>query len=235
MDIYSVKLKNKKEIAEDTISFEFEKPAGFKFIAGQYIVLTLLNVEGTDKTRSFSIASAPHEENFLITSRITPSRFKEYLKNLPLGSDVQIGGPYGKFTLPSDCKNIIVFLVGGIGITPVRSMVLQALHDKLPYKIFLFYSNRTPENSVFLEEFMAIKDKDFVFIPTMTELDKFKGNWKGERGFVDDNMLKNYITDFKESNFYIVGPDSFVSAMRKMLVNSGLAPEDIKVDNFGYL
>ncbi|HYM09410.1 MAG TPA: FAD-dependent oxidoreductase, partial [Bryobacterales bacterium] len=150
-----MKLRNRFEVAERTMAFQLEKPAGWTFKAGQAIDMTLLNPPETDaegNTRAFSLASAPHDPDLLVATRLRDTAFKRVLPTLPLGTQVKIEGPFGNLTLHNNVARPAVILAGGIGITPFRSMVVRAAQEKLAHRIFLFYSNRRPEDAAFLDE-----------------------------------------------------------------------------------
>ena len=99
---FMCKLTDRKEVAEATIAFRFEKPSGWTFKAGQFIDMTLLDPSETDSegnTRGFSIASGPHEETLMVATRTRDTAFKRVLKSMPLGTAVKVEGPFGNFTL----------------------------------------------------------------------------------------------------------------------------------------
>src|SRR5579864_1130387 len=128
------KLVSRHEVAERTIAFRFEKPSNWTFKAGQFLDMTLLDPSETDaegNTRTFSIASAPQEETLMVATRMRNSAFKRVLSTMPSGSRVKIEGPSGSLTLHNDVKRTAVFLAGGIGITPFRSIVFQAAKERL--------------------------------------------------------------------------------------------------------
>jgi ferredoxin-NADP reductase len=130
-----------------------------------------------------------------------------------------------------------VFLSGGIGVTPVRSIVLQAAHDKLPHRITLLYSNRTPEDAAFLDDFARAQDENpnFTFVPTMTQMDHSSQSWSGEAGLIDAAMLTRTVGDLKLPIFYISGPRQMVAAMRETLNKSGVDDDKIRTEEFsGY-
>src|SRR6202035_6017558 len=107
-------------------AFLLEKPSGWAFKAGQYLDMTLLDPPETDSEgniRSFSIASAPHEETLMVATRMRDTAFKRVLRTMPLGTAVKIEGPCGDLILQNDGARTVVLLAGGIGITPFRSMV----------------------------------------------------------------------------------------------------------------
>src|ERR1017187_4176105 len=154
------KLIRREEVAEGTIAFHFEKPSGFDFKAGQSADVTLIDPPDTDaegNTRTFSIASPPFEDKLVFTTRMRDTAFKRSLKNVPLATEVKIGSAAGSFTLHRNPAKSAVFLAGGIGITPFLSIVRQADHDRLPHKLYLFYSNRRPEDAAFLEALQSLE------------------------------------------------------------------------------
>ena len=123
---FMCKLRDREEVAEGTMAFRFEKPSGWTFKAGQYLDMTLLDPSETDSegnVRSFSIASAPHEDTLMVATRMRDTAFKRVLRTMPIGTAVKIEGPSGDLTLQNNFTRAAVFLAGGIGITPFRSIV----------------------------------------------------------------------------------------------------------------
>src|SRR5580700_11947518 len=128
-----IKLISRQEVAERTVAFHFEKPPNWTFKAGQCLDITLLDPTETDaegNTRTFSIASAPHEETLMVATRIRDTAFKRVLQSMPLGSAVKIEGPSGNLTLHNNATRAAAFLAGGIGITPFRSILFRAAKEK---------------------------------------------------------------------------------------------------------
>jgi ferredoxin-NADP reductase len=196
--IFKAELTERHEVAENTMAFQFEKPADWTFKAGQFVDITLINPPETDaegNTRGFSITSAPHEPAIMVTTRLRNTAFKRVLKSIPLDSQVKIEGPFGNLTLHSDVSRPAVFLAGGIGITPFRSILLHAAKEKLSHRIFLFYSNRRPEDAPFLEELETLQqhNTNYRLIATMTEMEKSHRTWKGEVGLINYQMLDRYL------------------------------------------
>ena len=131
------KLKDRKEVAEGTMAFQFEKPSGWTFKAGQYLDMTLLDPPESDaegNVRTFSIASSPHEETLMVATRMRDTAFKRVLKTMPIGTPVR--GSSGDLILQNDSTRAAVFLTGGIGLTPFRSIVYWAAKEKLPQRVF---------------------------------------------------------------------------------------------------
>jgi ferredoxin-NADP reductase len=240
MAIYRVKLKSRQEIASGTMAFHFEKPEGFSYTAGQFGEVTLANPPETDaegNTRTFTLASAPYEGDLMVATRMRDTAFKRVLKSMALGTEVALNAPDGSLTLHSDARIPAVFLSGGIGVTPVRSIVLQATHDKLSHKIVLFDSNRRPEDSAFLDELAEAqkRNRHFTLVGTMTEMEKSSKAWTGETGYVTQAMLLKSVHDLSRPIFYISGPPAMVAAMRKILDDSGIKDDKIRTEEFaGY-
>jgi ferredoxin-NADP reductase len=178
MSKVNIKLKSKNEVATDTMEFRFEKPEGFIFKAGQFADYTITNPAETDAegdTRGFSLG-APYEKDVIFTTRMRDTAFKRDMKNMAIGTELIFDAAYGSFTLQNNTKIPAVFLSGGIGITPMRSMILQATHDKTMHKIFLFYANKTPKDAAYLDELEAAEKENpnFKMIPSMTDAEGSK-------------------------------------------------------------
>ena len=238
---YEVVLKGKKKIAEGTYTFIFEKPEKFHFRAGQHIRMTLLNPPETDKegnSRFFSIASTPQEKELVIAMRMRDTAFKRVLGKMEAGDKVKIqmrlDNPPGSFTLHDGASKPAVFIVGGIGIVPAFSMIKDATERKLPHKIFLFYSNRRPEDAPFLDNLqnLAKQNPNLTLIPTMTEGEKSAKPWQGETGKIDLSMIKKYVNDLQPPTYYISGLSTMVSAMKTLLIDAGVHEDAIRAEEF---
>ena len=238
MSKINIKLNCKKEVASNTMTFHFDKPEGFTFKAGQFADYSLIEPSQTDaegNTRGFSLG-APYEKDIIITTRMRDTAFKRVLKEMPYGTNVVFDGAYGSFTLHNNTKTPAVFLSGGVGITPIRSIVLQATHDKSAHRIFLFYANKTPKDAAYLDE-MEVAEKEnpnFKMIATMTDKDNSK-DWKGETGYFTKEMMQKYVDDLSLPIYYISGPPSMVTSIRKTLNEAGIDDDNIRTEEFsGY-
>lgn len=212
----------------------------FSYQPSSYIGLTL-NIKNPDEKgsiRAFSLASSPTEKGKLIVaSRTGKSAFKHAFAELKTGDTVKVSGPFGRFLLHENHHRPAVMLSGGIGITPLRSMIKYATDKKLPLKITLFYSNTTPEEIMFKTELdsMQKQNKNLNIIYTITKSEASTLQWNGNRGRITAEMIKPHIPDLKESIFYICGPSSMVRDLYALLTRLDVSPEHIKVENFtGY-
>lgn len=221
------------------MAFYFKKPEGFEHRAGNTIDLTLIDPPETDgegNTRTFSVAAAPAEEYLMIATRMRDTAFKRSIGKMETGTEVSIDGPFGSFVLHHNAIKTAVLLAGGIGITPFRSISVQAAHEKLPHKIYLFYSNRRPEDAPFLKELQGLESKNpnFKLIATMTEMDKSEQPWEGPTGYITGDMIKE-VPDYQNAIYYIAGPPAMVAGMFKVLKDLAIDPDNIKTDEFaGY-
>jgi ferredoxin-NADP reductase len=240
MSLPIVKLLKKELVAEGIMAFHFEKPDGFQYKAGQFADYTLCSPSETDdegNIRGFTLSSAPFEHHLVATTRLRDTAFKRVLQNAPLGTEVELDAPYGSFTLHNNVARPAVFLTGGIGITPVRSIVLQAAHDKTAHKIVVLYSNKNPEGSAYLEELTAAasSNENVTFVATMTHPESSQKPWEGQTGRIDAAMLSTYVSDVTAPIYYLCGPASMVVAMRGVLNTAGVDDDDIRVEEFtGY-
>jgi ferredoxin-NADP reductase len=234
------RLVGREPVAEGTMAFRFERPAGFAFAAGQNVLMTLIDPPENDAqgpSRTFTLASAPHEPDLMIATRMRDSAFKRVLKSAPLGAPVEIDGPNGVMVLHEDAARPAVFLAGGIGITPFLSMARHAAHARLPHRIVLFYGNRRPEDAAYLDELRGLEERNpnYRLVAAMSEPEKSARPWRGERGFIDRAMLERHLDDLKAPVYYFAGPPAMAMALQEMLSRAGIAEADMRSEEFyGY-
>lgn len=230
-------IKNKNAVAQATLEVDFELKEDTNFKPGQYLVLDLINPPYTDSKgneRVFSIISPPEQKKILsITTRLRDSAFKRSLNEMPIGTKVEINSIGGSFVLPDETTKPLVFLAGGIGITPFIGMLRHIKARSLPHKITLIYSNKNQKSALFLNELkeMADENKNFKLILTMTQDD----DWKGEKRHIDTKFIGDYLSGPGNYLFFSAGPPAMVVAMYKILTRYGVKPQNIKTENFsGY-
>lgn len=233
-------LKDRREIAPDTMAFWFDTAgSGYRFRAGQNADFTLIDPPESDaegNVRTFSFASSPHEaDTFMVATRMRKTAFKNSLKSVPLGTKVKVSDPMGSFTLHKDVSKPAVFLAGGIGITPSRSMIEWATREKSPHRLYLFYSNQADRGTPFLGDFekWAKENANFKFIPTLTG--PKKALWRYESGIINKEMLTKYLTNVQSPLYYLAGPPGMVAAMRQLAEQLGVSEDNVKTEDFaGY-
>ena len=122
-------------------------------------------------------------------------------------------------------------------MTPIRSILFHAAKQRLPHRIFFFFSNRRAEDAPFLADLQALQKENpnYTFVPTLTEPEKSRQHWTGETGYINREMLAKYMSPAKSPIYYIVGPPGMVSGVHSMLNESGVNDDDIRTEDFsGY-
>ena len=238
--VFEAALLERELVADRTMSLRWQKPSNWTYRAGQFIDITLHEPPETDAegdTRGFSISSAPCEDVIQITTRLRDTAFKRSLQRLPLGTTMKLEGPFGDFQL-HHAQRPAVLLAGGIGITPFRSILVEAIRcGSLAYPVALFHANHRPQDAAFIREMQALAalDDKLRFVPTMTALTADDAGWSGERGRIDGPMLRRHIGDFAEPIYYIAGPAGMVQGLRAMLQALEVDDDDIRTEEFtGY-
>ncbi len=234
----TLKIVAKHEIAVHTLEVQFEKPGGFHYLPGQNINLILPQLHYEDakgRRRTFTLASAPYEDKLLITTRLTDSGYKKTLAELPHGSECEYLGPQGKFVYDETVKKAI-WLAGGIGITPFRSMLLQALHQGPLPEITLFYSNPNLEAAAYHDLFLRMSEehKFFHYIPIFTHLPD-EHSWAGERRLINSQIIAEYEPRWLQATVFICGPPGMVTSLSEQMQSQGLWSQQLRIESlWGY-
>lgn len=224
------KLQISEQIASGAMGFWFEPRPAFGFVPGQFLEWTLAHPHSDSRgiRRYFTIASSPTEQGILLATKFSSqgSTFKTALRLLQKGEQITVTGPRGDFVLPKEANKKLVFIAGGIGITPFRSMIKYLLDMGQPLDIVLLYSNKTREDIAFRDLFdEAIKKFQLKVVYVNTD----------EEGFLDLERIKKEVPDWPERLFYVSGPEPMVQAFEKMLEGMGVPKANIKRDYFpGY-
>jgi ferredoxin-NADP reductase len=229
-----ITLRRREPVAEGTMAFYFDKPAGFAHEAGQNAMFTLIEPREQDAagpTRTFTIASAPHEPELMIATRMRDSAFKRFLGAAEPGTKVEMEGPLGIMVLHEDASRPAVFLAGGIGITPFLAMVRDAAKRKLPQRITLIYSNRRPQDAAFLAELERLQGPKLRLVTSMTDAPE----WRGEKRRIGRELLAEHVSDLRAPVYYFAGPPAMTMAVQGMLKELGVSEDDMRSEEFyGY-
>lgn len=228
---------DKTEVAEGTLLVRFKLSEDVDFKPGQYFVIRLFNPPYHDEKgamRHFTIVNSPAEKNILsFATRVRDSAFKKSIQEFPLGTEVEVGPIRGDFVLPDDSNKPLVFIAGGIGITPFFSMLQHVKEENLGYKITLLYSNRDQASAAFLKELQDLSQQNpnFKLVLTMTE----DPGWSGEKEKIDAGFIKKHVEDLQTAFFYTAGPPAMVEVIIYALKEAGVDSSRIKSENFsGY-
>jgi ferredoxin-NADP reductase len=233
------------------MSFKFSKHDTAKqkkeldYISGQYAFFDIGGVfnDPEGPLRHFTIASSPTENFIMISTRIRDTPYKKRLSSLEeKRTKVKVRGPMGKFILHEDHSKPAVFLSGGIGVTPFRSMIKYVTDKQLPIKIVMFDSNRDENNILYkneFDEYLKInKNLKIIYAITGEGGQPPLGHWEGEIGRIDKPMITKYVSedDLNKSIFYICGPPAMLNAIQNILNEKLRIPKDrVKIEEFtGY-
>ena len=218
----NIRLVRKFTEAGNVVSFIFKPEQAIEWEAGQYLTLTIPDMPPVNNERTFTISSAPYEKNIQITTRITESQFKQRLNKLEVGEVVEADQFGGDFVW-EDRDEPMIFIAGGIGITPFHSMLKQREHENKQMPVILLYALRDAE------------------IPFKAEFDRLAAAHPelhihylvGER--LNTENIQKFIPQIKQSYVYLSGPEHMVDALEESLAELGVSKNHLKQDWFpGY-
>lgn len=241
---YELQILEVRTVADHTLAFllDTSEVDGFEFQPGQYVVV---RIPGIADARVFSIASASRIKDFiLIATRIRDSEFKRQLQTLSPGDTLIVGDPEGTLALPADVTQPVVFLVGGIGITPVRAMIEETVDSAPERPLLLMYANRDPQASAFVPELQEwINHLPNAELQLIYSREEIPG---AEYGRINESMIQKHVTSFEHMLqkkqvtteppiFYVVGPDAMTLDTVGMLERIGIPANRIHLEAFyGY-
>ncbi len=212
-------------VRDDSVTYE----------PGQFFFITI-KINGKNAYHHFSFSSSPTEKGYIeFTKRITPHDFSQALAAMKGGEWAHLKGPAGTFTLPEE-KQKLGFLSGGIGITPIRSMLRYIADTGQSWDIVLLYGNASYEEIAFREELDKLSSmKIGLRVEHVLSGPDFPPDWQGKRGFINKDMITELIPDYKERSFLISGPPRMVTGLEDQLIALNIPREQIKRDSFtGY-
>ncbi len=219
-------------------SFFFEAVPQFTFEPGQFLEWTIPhpNPDSRGTKRWFTLASSPTEKLIQLTTRFADqgSSFKTALQNKKIGDHIWAHGVEGDFNLPDDKRAPLVFIAGGIGITPFRSMVKYLLDTNEKRDVILLYAAKSPADLIFLDLFE--KARTVLSLKLVTIVSQPTAEWTGNSGTVDRNFISNEIPNIASAQVYVSGPEPMVETLSGTLRSIGVANNSIHQDFFpGYL
>jgi ferredoxin-NADP reductase len=227
------------EESPDVRTFRFEKPdKDWTFIPGQYLMVRFPEVFGR-KNRAYSIASSPNADYIDLTIKLY-GLFTHHMWTLREGSEWELLGPYGRFTMDQDRTNDILLLGAGVGITPLMSMLRWATEVKSDRRFLLLYSNKRPKDIVFHRELQMIErmNPNVKVVYTLTRLrDDLKHTWPGLTGRIDADMIKEQVQLWQDAGAehptaYGCGPAAMLTTMERCLIELDWDKEEIHYEKF---
>jgi len=218
------------------VNLHLREPSEIKFKAGQYVQFQVPEYELTSESiyRAYSMASQPSRINEveleirLIPNGICTTYVFEHLKE---GDTVTINGPYGDFHLhETDAR--IIFIAGGSGNAPVKSMLYNMLETNSPRETLYFFGARAVRDLFLVDEMKELESKlaNFRYIPALSE-PLPEDNWKGETGLITD-VLDRHITSGENTEAYLCGSPGMIDAAIAVLTKNGIHEDNIYYDKF---
>ncbi|MEM4555150.1 MAG: FAD-binding oxidoreductase [Candidatus Anstonellaceae archaeon] len=218
--------------AADVRTFKLSPLAGNipKYQPGQFFLLRLPDGTGKFTHRPYSVASHPDEPNLWFCVK-NKGFFPSLLWKLKPKDPIELDGPYGIFLLGREDKER-VFIGGGVGISALRSMILQTVKENIPS--WLFHSAHTKEGLVYFEQMKALSlaYPSFCFFPSISG-EVTPPGWDGLKGRITVEILKEKLGSLQDKSFYLCGSKEMVSALASSLLAAGVPKERIKKDEWG--
>jgi glycine betaine catabolism B len=230
-------LSTKSKIAPDIYHFRFAADQKLPFVPGQYLEWTLSHKHPDTRgnRRYFTIASSPTENDFMIGVKISPdsSSFKKALLNMNEGEKLFASHLAGDFTLRPNANEKLVFIAGGIGITPFRSIIKHLLDTNQKRDIILLFACAKKEEFVY-EDIFTAAEKAFGMktVYVITRPENAPENWAGETGRITDEMIIKVVPDYKKRVYYISGPNAMVEGYKSLLTTLAIPKKQLVTDYF---
>ncbi|MDB5177403.1 MAG: oxidoreductase [Candidatus Saccharibacteria bacterium] len=232
-----LRLKEIQKISDQVWNFVFIPDRKFSYKAGQYMEWTMENVafDGRGNRRSFTLASSPTEDSIQVGVKFynPTSTYKYAMSRLEPGDSIYASQLSGNFTLDHNESKKLVFIAGGIGVTPFRSMVTYCKDMNIKGDIYLMYIVNKPEELAYANDFLAAKDSGVKLIPVLSDLNRTVPGMISSK--LTSELIEKTIPDHTERYFYISGPNVMVESSKSILKNLGIKKNRIKTDYFsGY-
>ena len=215
-----------------TIALEPDGHDGFDFVAGQFAWVTIGPSPFSLQQHPFTISSSAEETPRIEFTIKELGDFTKTIKDIPVGTPAFVEGPFGDFALNDNvCQHGAVFLAGGVGITPVMSM-LRTLRDQnreLPLQ--LFYANNNLDEAIFYDEIQVLAEE--IDLEVVHILDDPPPGWEGETGFIRPELLDKYMPkDNGHRCYYVCGPGVMMDAVETALIERGIQGRRVFSERF---
>jgi ferredoxin-NADP reductase/Na+-translocating ferredoxin:NAD+ oxidoreductase RnfD subunit len=235
-----LRLKERIRIAPDIYDFVFAHARKFAFAPGQYMEWTLghNSPDARGNRRFFTLASAPTEKTLRLGVKFyqESSTFKKAMLKMNVGDEIVASQLAGDFTLPENPRQKCVFIAGGVGVTPFRSMIKYLLDTHRPRPITLFYANKTVDDILYKDVFdRAQHELGIQTIYTVTDTQNLPASWTGITGRITPQLIKSKLPDYRRCIFYLSGPKSMVDSFKETLEQMHVRSSNIRTDFFSGL
>jgi len=236
-----LKLKEKIKIAPDIYDFIFAPKKMISFIPGQYLEWTFSHhkTDSRGNRRYFTLASSPTEPDIRLGIKFydKPSSYKKSLLAMDVNSEIVASQLAGDFTLPKKIDGKYVFISGGIGVTPFRSIIKNLIDINQKVDIIHFFCNKIASEIVYKDVFTNAEwNLGIKTVYVLTDKAQIPLGWNGKVGRLNGQMIKEEVPDYSERTFYLSGPHGLVTGFEDVLKQMGIRKNHIKTDFFpGYV
>lgn len=209
----------------------------FDFLPGQFLQVEVEPAPGVSAKRSYTIASAPTRTGYveLTIKREAQGAVSAHLHDrVAVGDLLKVAGPYGTFTFSGTDAESIVLISGGVGVTPMMS-VLRYLTDLVwPGEIFFIYSARSTDEMLFREELEHLERRHPNLNVLCTAETRTPGtSWLGPEGRLTRDLLQTAVPELGRRRVHLCGPPAMMAAMKELLQELGVPPEQLRTEAFG--
>jgi len=230
-------LKSQTKLAPQIIELTFTKPPNFTYTPGQYMEFTIppSQTDARGNRRYFTLASSPTEQTLKLGIKIPdqkPSIFKQKLLSFKTEDQILVGQLAGDFVLPQNNSQKLVFIAGGIGIIPFRSMVKYLIDTDQTRDIVLFYICSHKDEFVYQDIFDQAKKTGLKTVNVITQAINVPKQWSGEVGYLNKNLIVKYVPDYLNRKFYLSGPNMMVESSKHLLKSLNVPNSQISTDYF---
>jgi ferredoxin-NADP reductase len=213
----------------DTKTLRMDRPAGFSFVPGQFVNVTLMTREHGRVRRAYSIASSPLEPYIDLTVRQMPGGLVSTIltEEVSIGERLNLRGPYGRFILE---ERPLVWIAGGSGIVPFRSMWRYIEEAKTSTDFTLLYATKSFDQIIYRDELAALLHRGRRILHTFTQ--EAPADWNGFLGRIDPQMLAATIPEFNIPLLYVCGPPAMCDDVARHLVQLGAPRPNIRLEKY---
>lgn len=200
----------------------------FKARGGQFVMVRFLTKGLSLQEHPFSLSMLPSAEHIRLTIRALGD-FTNQMPNLKPGTEVIVSGPHGAFTHDKQITDKVLYIAGGIGITPIRSLIEERANAGLTGTAALLYGNRTQGDTALLGELQTLAAR--IKMPIFNILSEQK-DYKGETGYVDGEKIKRLVPDFAERDIFLCGPPPMMAGVKDALKQLGVPQAQVHYERF---
>ncbi|MFW5684065.1 MAG: ferric reductase-like transmembrane domain-containing protein [Spirochaetota bacterium] len=196
---------------------------------GQFMLVSLYVDGKLEPSHPYTIASSPESPELQISAKAVGD-FSSALRTVKPGTRAFVEGPYGVFSFLNHDSPRLVFVAGGIGITPFLSQLRYIRDAGLNRTVTLIWGNKTEDDICFADELEAMKQEiaDFDFVHVMSHQD----DWPGEKGFITDEIIRKYVDDVQAATFFVCGPPVMMQVVIPTIEGMGVPSERVRYERF---